>query len=136
MSFSVQQDFESPNRWRELMALAYSLQREGLDVKAQVAPRPIGVLLGLQASSNIFTPVRAYESISGLPLDEQIAALQDPELRARILTSHAALTSGEDAFLGHAFFARFDDMFILDEPVNYDLHASNSLRRHGAAFGD
>lgn len=127
MSFSVQQDFESPNRWRELMALAYSLQREGLDVKAQVAPRPIGVLLGLQASSNVFAPVRAYERISGLPLDEQVAALRDPELRTRILTSHATLTSGEDVFPGHAFFARFDDMFILDEPVNYDLHASNSL---------
>jgi N-acyl-D-aspartate/D-glutamate deacylase len=127
LSFSVQQDLESPNRWRELLALADSLQSEGLDVKAQVAPRPIGVLLGLQASSNVFTPVRAFGSIRGLPLDKQVAALQDQELRARILTSHAALTSGEDVFPGNAFFARFDDMFILDEPVNYDLHASNSL---------
>jgi N-acyl-D-aspartate/D-glutamate deacylase len=127
MSFSVQQDYESPNRWRDLMDLALSLQREGLDVKAQVAPRPIGVLLGLQASSNVFGPVRAYQTVRELPLDKQIAALQDPDLRARILASHAALTSGEDVFPGHAFFARFDDMFILDEPVNYDLRASNSI---------
>ena len=42
------------------MALAVTLQAEGLDVKAQVAPRPIGVLLGLQASANVFTPARAY----------------------------------------------------------------------------
>jgi hypothetical protein len=42
--------------------------------------------------------VRAYEIISGLPLDEQVAALRDPELRARILTSHAALTSGDHVF--------------------------------------
>ena len=76
MSFSVQQDFEAPERWRDLMVLAESLQREGLDVKAQVAPRPIGVLLGLQASSNVFAPVRAYAQIAGLPLAERVEALR------------------------------------------------------------
>jgi N-acyl-D-aspartate/D-glutamate deacylase len=127
LSFSVQQDFEAPERWRDLMALASSLQREGLDVKAQVAPRAIGVLLGLQASSNVFTPVRAYARIAELPLAERIVALSNPDLRAQILSSHETLTSGPDAFLGHAFYGRFDEMFVLDEPVNYDLDASQSL---------
>jgi N-acyl-D-aspartate/D-glutamate deacylase len=108
------------------MALAASLQVEGLDVKAQVAPRPIGVLLGLQASNNVFTPVRAYARIAALPLEERLVALHDPELRQKILESHAALT-GPDAFGGHAFYGRFDEMFVLDEPVNYDLDASQSL---------
>ncbi len=63
VSYTVQQDFEAPNRWRDLMELAVTLQAEGLDVKAQVAPRPIGVLLGLQASNNVFTPVRAYAEL-------------------------------------------------------------------------
>lgn len=126
LSFTVQQDFEAPKRWRDLMRLAASLQVEGLDVKAQVAPRPIGVLLGLQASNNVFTPVRAYARIATLPLAERIVALQNPELRQKILESHAALT-GTDAFAGHAFYGRFDEMFVLDEPVNYDLDASKSL---------
>lgn len=127
VSFTVQQDFEAPERWRDLMALAESLQQEGLDVKAQVAPRPIGVLLGLQASNNVFTPVRAYARIAGLPLAERVVALQNSDLRQQILRSHEALTSGVDAFAGHAFFGRFDEMFVLDEPVNYDLDASQSL---------
>jgi N-acyl-D-aspartate/D-glutamate deacylase len=126
-SFTVQQDFEAPERWRDLMALATTLQDEGLDVKAQVAPRPIGVLLGLQASSNVFTPVRAYARIAALPLEERVIALQDDDLRQKILESHAALTTGEDAFAGHAFYGRFDEMFVLDEPVNYDLDASHSI---------
>ena len=127
MSFSVQQDFEAPERWRDLMVLAESLQREGLDVKAQVAPRPIGVLLGLQASSNVFAPVRAYAQIAGLPLAERVEALRSPVLREQILRSHADLTSGADAFEGHTFFGRFDEMFVLDEPVNYDLDPTQSL---------
>jgi N-acyl-D-aspartate/D-glutamate deacylase len=65
--------------------------------------------------------------VAGLPLEERVAALRDPELRRQILQSHAALTSGEDAFAGHAFYGRFDEMFVLDEPVNYDLDAANSL---------
>ena len=60
VSYTVQQDIDAPERWRDLMALAETLQAEGLDVKAQVAPRPIGVLLGLEASANVFTPTRAY----------------------------------------------------------------------------
>jgi N-acyl-D-aspartate/D-glutamate deacylase len=123
----VQQDYEAPERWRDLMDLAETLHAEGLDVKAQVAPRPIGVLLGLQASSNVFTPVRAYARIADLPLEERVVALSDPGLRHQILTSHEALTSGPDAFAGHAFYGRFDEMFVLDEPVNYDLSADESL---------
>jgi N-acyl-D-aspartate/D-glutamate deacylase len=127
VSFTVQQDFEAPERWRDLMELAVSLQLEGLDVKAQVAPRPIGVLLGLQASANVFTPVRAYSRIASLPLGERVEALRNGELRQKILESHSILTTGADAFGGHLFYGRFDEMFVLDEPVNYDLSADQSL---------
>jgi N-acyl-D-amino-acid deacylase len=127
VSYTVQQDIEAPDRWRDLISLAGSLQAEGLDVKAQVAPRPIGVLLGLEASANVFTPARAYGKIARLPLAERIAALGDPDRRTRILEGHATLTSGADAFAGYSFFGRFDDMYVLDDPPNYDLDRSQSL---------
>jgi len=127
VSYTVQQDIEAPERWRDLMALAESLQAEGLDVKAQVAPRPIGVLLGLEASANVFTPTRGYARIAGLPLAERVAALGDPDRRRKILEGHAHLTSGPDAFAGYAFFGRFDDMYVLDDPVDYNFDASRSV---------
>ena len=64
VSYTVQQDIDAPERWRDLLALATSLRAAGLDVKAQVAPRPIGVLLGLEASANVFSPTRAYSKIA------------------------------------------------------------------------
>lgn len=127
VSYTVQQDIEAPERWRDLMALAATLQAEGLDVKAQVAPRPIAVLLGLEASANVFTPARSYARVAGLPLGERVEALRDPERRQRILHDHATLTSGDDAFAGFAFFGRFDNMYVLDDPVNYNLDSSQSL---------
>jgi N-acyl-D-aspartate/D-glutamate deacylase len=127
MSYTVQQDFAAPERWRDLMALAETLQAEGLEVKAQVAPRPIGVLMGLEASTCVFSPTRAYAKIAGLPLAERVVALQTPDLRRQILDGHSALTSGDDAFAGYAFFGRFDDMYVLDDPPNYDLDRSMSL---------
>ena len=135
VSYTVQQDREAPERWRDLMALAVSLRAEGLDVKAQVAPRPIGVLLGLEASANVFTPTRGYGKIAGLPLAEQVAALEDPDRRKRIVEGHAQLTSDPDAFAGYAFFGQFDDMYILDDPVDYHFDSSRSLGAMARAIG-
>jgi N-acyl-D-amino-acid deacylase len=127
VSYTVQQDAEAPERWRDLMQLAVSLTDEGLDVKAQVAPRPIGVLLGLQASANVFTPCRAYARIADLPVEDRRVALADPDLRRRIIDGHAELTSGPDAFAGLAFFGRFEDMYVLGDPVDYHLDPDQSL---------
>jgi N-acyl-D-aspartate/D-glutamate deacylase len=127
LSYTVQQDRAAPDRWRDLMALAERLQAEGLDVKAQVAPRPIGVMLGLEASANVFTPSRAYSKISDLPLAERAAKMAIPDLRARIVQDHFHLTAGPNAFAGFAFFGRFDDMYILDDPVNYNLDTRKSI---------
>ncbi len=91
VSFTVQQDYDAPERWRDLIDLAVSLHDDGLDVKAQVAPRPIGVLLGLQARANVFTPSRAYARIADRPLAERVLALEDPALRQKILDGHATV---------------------------------------------
>jgi N-acyl-D-aspartate/D-glutamate deacylase len=135
VSFTVQQSNDAPQRWRQLMARAESLTASGWDVKAQVAPRPIGVILGLQTTSNPFTPCRAYARIARLPLAERVAAMRDPERRQRIIASHADLTGGDGAFAGMAFFGRFDDMYVLDDPVDYDLDAGRSLGATARAAG-
>jgi N-acyl-D-amino-acid deacylase len=127
VSFTVQQSIDAPERWRDLLRHAEDLTTAGIDVKAQVAPRPIGVLLGHQATANPFSPCRPYAKVAHLPLAERLLALRDPDRRARILSSHMALTSGPDAFPGLAFLGRFDEMFVLGSPVGYDLDPNRSV---------
>ena len=85
VSYTVQQSLENPDRWRDLMIRAEQLTAAGYDVKGQVAPRPIGVLLGLQASANPFSPCRGYARVAHLPLAERVVALQEPELQGQDL---------------------------------------------------
>jgi N-acyl-D-aspartate/D-glutamate deacylase len=127
VSFTVQQAYEVPERWRALIEFVRKQQAGGLDVKAQVAPRPIGVLFGLEAHTNPFTYCRAYRQVADLPLPERVAALRDPDRRRRVLEGHAALTRGPGSFSGLSVLGRFDDMFVLDAPVDYDLRREHSV---------
>ncbi len=52
LSFSLLQPASAPDRWREIQKWAMTCQATGLEIKTQVAPRPIGILLGLEASVN------------------------------------------------------------------------------------
>lgn len=135
VSFTTQQALEAPERWRDLIRHAETLQALGLNVKAQVAPRPIGVLFGAETTTNPFALCRAYRQVAHLPLPERLAALREPERRRRILDGHTALTSGSDAFAGLAFLARYDDMFVLSDPVDYALRAGESLGHRALTAG-
>jgi N-acyl-D-aspartate/D-glutamate deacylase len=53
--------------------------------------------------------------------------MKDPEVRQRIIEGHAALTARPGAFAGLAFYGRFDDMYVLEDPVNYNLDRSQSI---------
>ncbi len=37
------------------------------------------------------------------------------------------MTAGPDALAGYAFFRRFDEMYVLDDPVDYDLDSRQSI---------
>ncbi len=66
---------------------------DGLPMRTQVAPRPVGVLQGLQASVNPVAVCPSFQEIAGRPLAEKVAALRDPERRRRIVDEHATATA-------------------------------------------
>ena len=59
---------------------------EGLQITAQVRPRPTSVLLGLELSQNPFIGRPSYKRIAHLPFPERLALMRQPEFRARILS--------------------------------------------------
>ena len=49
------------------------------------SPRAIGILLGLEGRQNPFSGTPTYKTIASLPLEERVAAMRTPEVRAKIL---------------------------------------------------
>jgi N-acyl-D-aspartate/D-glutamate deacylase len=132
LSFTVQQNDDAPDRFRELLTAIDSWNALGADVKAQVGVRPIGVLIGLQATANPFMFCPSYQTLRSLDHDERVVRLRDPELRRRLLDEHAA--SSPTGFVG-ILHSGYDRMYPLSDPPDYEPAPVNSVAGRAAAAG-
>jgi hypothetical protein len=78
--------YSDPKRSRRLMKAVYEARAHGLPLTAQVAGRPISVMMGIGTALNPFTVRPTYKELEGLPIEEQRRRLGDPEVRRQILT--------------------------------------------------
>jgi len=130
-SVSLAQAHKRPEGWRRLLGLVEGLANKGHAAKAQVAPRPIGVLQGLQASRIPFSMCASYKAIANKSVAERLAIMRDPSFRAKILEeANMPLRSDMAARL-----TDYDRMFPLGDPPNYEPDEQSSLgaraRREG-----
>ncbi|THD74480.1 MAG: D-aminoacylase [Phenylobacterium sp.] len=89
LSFSLLQSPRDPEQWRFMLEQMSAAKAAGLQIKAQVATRPVGVLFGLELTVNPFSSHPSYRAIKELPLSERVARLRDPEFRAQLLSEEA-----------------------------------------------
>src|SRR6185312_9218500 len=129
--FTLTQRHARPEVWRDLLRHADEAARDGVSILPVVAPRGIGVLLGLTGSQNPFSGTPTYKSIAHLPLAERVARMRDPAIRAQILS--------EDPKKGSTFplFHRLapDQMFRFGNPPNYKPNKEDSLAAQAARQG-
>lgn len=86
MSVLVLQITGAPDRWRDTLAWITKANSDGLKLSGQVGTRPIGLLMGLEATVHPFVRHAAFAEVAGLPLPEKVARLRnDTELRRRLL---------------------------------------------------
>ena len=117
--------------WRGLLGLIEAASRDGLAIRAQVAPRPIGVLLGLQGTLNPFSAHETFAAIRDKPLAEKVAIMHDPDFRARILAE-------SDARQSHPLARRvmaFEHIFPLGNPPNYEPPRESAIANIAAREG-
>ena len=121
----------APDGWRELLELTQQANRDGIQVTAQVFPRPVGVLLGLDASYHPFAAHPAYLRLAHLPLAERVAQMRQPEVRAAILADKP-----EPRGMLFYYTARlFDTIYPLGDPPNYEPARADSIAARAAAQG-
>ncbi|MGJ5035828.1 N-acyl-D-amino-acid deacylase family protein [Bradyrhizobium sp. HKCCYLRH3059] len=130
ISFSVTQNDRAPQRWRQTLAEINAAAARGLSVTAQIAARPVGLLLGLELSRNPLQTHPSYQAIAHLPLDERVARMRDPALRAAILGEQASAT--DDPLF---FKPNYDKMYLLGDPPDYEQPPERSLGAQARARG-
>lgn len=115
-------------RWKRLMAGVRRARAEGAIVTAQVAGRPVGVLLGIDTALNPFSIRPSYQELLKLPADQRIARLRDPSVRARILEEapSAELVNRLSQFR-QQITTRWDRMFPMGDPPDYEPEESSSV---------
>jgi N-acyl-D-aspartate/D-glutamate deacylase len=135
LSFTLVQRLEKPQQWRRLLELIDAAQRRGLPVRGQVAPRAIGLVLGLQATLHPFMTRPSYLAIAHLPLAERVARMRDPALRARILAEPLDALPGRIPELMSDVLMRLDRVFPLGDPPDYEPPLEASVAQRAARLG-
>ena len=128
LSLSLAQSHSLPESWRTLLSLIEESARDGLPIRAQIAPRPIGILLGLQGTLNPFSAHRAFAEIKDKPHAEKLRIMRDPDFRARIL---AETDTRQNHPLARRVMA-FDRVFPLGNPPNYEPPRETALAQRAA----
>ena len=122
ISFSITQNDRAPERWRQTLAEINAAAAKGLSITAQIAARPVGLMLGLELSRNPFQTHPSYKAIAHLPLKERLTRLHQPEVRAAIL-GESASTTDDPLF----FKPNYDKMYLLGDPPDYEQPPENAL---------
>lgn len=131
LSVSLAQADVAPEGWRLLLGAIEAAAAEGLPIRAQVAPRPVGVLLGLDLTLNPFSAHPVYQEIAHLPPEGRVAALRQPDLRARLLADQPRT---DNPFL-KVMLRSFGKIFQLSDPVDYEPGPEHTLEAIAARRG-
>lgn len=124
------------DRWRRLLAGVHAARRAGANVTAQIAGRPIGVIMGVGTALNPFTIRPSYRQIEGLDIATQFARLRNPELRRAILAeAPSAEQVSRLAQFRQYVTTRWDKIFVMGDPPDYEPPPEASIAAIAAAEG-
>jgi N-acyl-D-aspartate/D-glutamate deacylase len=133
LSFTVQQNDDAPDRWRQIFQEIVTMRGAGLDVSAQVAPRPIGAILSFAATMSPYIASSTYRRIAAtLQGPAFIAELKKPEVKTQILAEHAQINLTGN---GGAITKGYSRMFRMTDPVDYEPRPEDSLQAEADRLG-
>ncbi|MBL8778180.1 MAG: amidohydrolase family protein [Acidimicrobiales bacterium] len=87
-SFNLQQIASLGDHYRQVIALSEEANRTGAQLRPQITPRSVGVLFSF-AANTLVDDLPSFAPLKGLDLAGRLAALRDPEVRARLVEEGA-----------------------------------------------
>ena len=122
MSISLAQGI-SPHGWRKMLDRIESANRDGFVMRGQVAPRAIGILLGLTTTLSPFSARPSFSELGRMSVEEKLLELRDPDRKERILQESP----------GRGFERLFNmmgegrNLWLMSDPPDYEPSPEASL---------
>jgi len=118
-----------PSRWVRLMDGVRAARKDGAQITAQVAGRPVGVLLGLITSLNPFAARPSFAAMAHLSVEDRLARLRDPAVRAQILSEEASPKLLDILPpLQRPIATAWERLFLLGDPPDYEPPPERSIK--------
>jgi N-acyl-D-aspartate/D-glutamate deacylase len=117
------------NTYQRQLELLERANADGVVMAGQVAPRPVGLMLGLECTLHPLLTNHVFREISGRPLAEQVAVMADPGFKQRVLEADAAQRNalGTAAKPGIRIIDDFQRIYELGDPPDYEPDPTSSL---------
>ena len=127
LSITIAVPDSRPDLGHQLLDRIAQADAAGIPLRAQVASRPVGVLVGLQSTYHALLSCPSYRQIASLDLDERVAQLREPEMRALLVSELAAQPL-------HTF-NQLEKLFPLGEIPDYEPSPETSVAADAARRG-
>jgi N-acyl-D-amino-acid deacylase len=137
LSFLLVQSRLDPDLWRRQLELVEKVNANGADVTPQVAARPGGMLIGA-ASYHPLARRPTYRRLEdSLPLDELLAELRKPEVKAAILAEDDLPPDPHRQYESLADNAPYlwGSVYPLGDPPDYEPTPERSIAGVAASTG-
>ncbi len=112
-----------PENWQNYLSHLDAANADGVTIKGQVYPRPVGLLYGLDLSFHPFALHPSFRRLANLPLADKLAALREPALRAQLLSEQPEDTNPFSMAIVQSFHAAY----AMGDPPVYDPDGADRL---------
>lgn len=110
-----------PARWRRLINLVDRANQSGAMIFAQVAGRPVGLIMGVGTNVNPFTIRPSFASLAALSAEDCLAAMRRPEVRAQLIADKpSAEMLAKLSPFRQAIATSWDRIFLMGDSPDYE----------------
>src|SRR5271165_1964545 len=125
LSVSLLQKRNLPRLYQPTLDEITAANEAGIPIRAQVASRGVGVLMGLQCTVHPFIMNPVFQTIRHLPVSELAARMTDPEMRAAILAAQTDQLA--ENLPGGLRINQYEAMWELGEYPDYEPDISDTV---------
>jgi N-acyl-D-aspartate/D-glutamate deacylase len=133
LSVSLAQSPLARDTYLEVLQRIAEVNAEGLQMRAQVAARGVGLLMGLPCTLHPFMTNQAWQRVAGMPISEQVAAMRDASFKADVLA--AQTKEKNSSLIGGRLIDKYSVMYELTDPPNYEPSPDESIAARAARLG-